>query len=171
MTQHVIKRTLERVDLNGKSANKLIKEIMQYGLAPGDFTGDFYSYLHHIRVKKYKSIGVRVLGDNILLYNKNSRRAITLYKIPEKYQPISQYIVSATKDNKKLHKLITEVKKLYKDKADIELQVLVSEPQEVSVGLVINNVFMCFGRGMSKFEAEINALELYLNKIYKNKRK
>lgn len=165
MTQHVIKRTRERADLNGKSANTLVKETMQYGLSPGDFVGDFYSYLHYIKGKKYKSIGIRVFDNNILVYNKKSRKAITLYQVPEKFLPIEQYRIS--KANEKLNELTKTIKKLFKDKVDIELQILVDKPKDFVAGLVINNVFQCFGKGKTKFEAEENAVQLYLDKLYK----
>ena len=169
LTNHVIKRTSERVDLNGKTANKQVREMMQYGLPPGAFTGDFYSYLHYIRTKKYKSIGVRVMDNYILLYNKNSRRAITLYAVPEKFLPVEQYILS--KNNTKVDELIREIKEMFKDKVDIHLQVLVSKAFDVTVGLSINNEFICFGSGASKFEAEEKALQFYLNEYYpKNKK-
>jgi len=169
MTSHVIRRTQERVDLNGKSSNTFIKEAMQYGLAPGDFVGDFYSYLHHIKVKKYKSIGIRVYENNILIYNKNSRTAITLYRVPEKFLPIEQYKVSSK--TKRLDDLTKQIKKLFKDKVDIEIQIVVDNKQDYTAGLVLNKVFICFGQGKSRFEAEENALKLYLDKLYTKDKK
>lgn len=164
LTRHAIKRTYERTNLDGKSANKLIKELMQFGLPPSAYTGDFYSYLHHIRTKKYNSIGVRVLHNYILLYNKRSRKAITIYPVPEKFLPLDQYIIS--KNNEKLNNLLLQVKQLHKNKVDIDLQILFAKPQDVVVGLSINNEFMCYGKGLSKFEAEENAIKLYIDKLY-----
>ena len=169
MTSHVIQRTKERVDLNGKSSNTFVKEAMQFGLAPSDFVGDFYSYLHHIKAKKYKSIGIRVFENNILVYNKNSRTAITIYSVPKKYLPVEQYKV--TSKTKRLDDLTKQIKKLFKDKVDIEIQIVVDNKQDYVAGLSINRVFMCFGRGKSRFEAEENALKLYVDKLYTNNKK
>lgn len=167
LTQHSLQRAKERIDTGSQLPNRKLREIMLYGFSPGDFKDDFYSYLIYTKSKKHSSsIGIRVLYDLILLYNKRSRRVITVYPVPEKFLPVDQYLHVSTKSI--YNKLLIEVSKLHKGvKSDIELKVLTTNPKEVVVGLTIDNIFRNFGKGSSTDEAKINALELYLNTFKK----
>lgn len=165
LTRHVVERATERLSVEGLPPDNVIKKMMKYGLTPGDFTGDFYSYLQYIKTKKFKSIRIRVLYDSILIYNKNSKRAITVYPVPPKFLPITQYIKS--EENKNVTRLMQELRELLGYTIQIELQVLTLKPNDITVGLCINDYFENYGTGKTKFDAEEKALQICLDKYKK----
>ena len=162
LTRHVVKRANERLNIEGTPSDSVIKKMMKYGMTIGDFTGDFYSYLQYVKTKKYKSISIRVLYDSILIYNKNSKRAITVYPVPPKFLPIEQYIKS--EENREVTKLMQELRSLLGYTIKIDLQVLTIKPNDVTVGLCIDDCFENYGTGKNKFDAEEKALQLCLDR-------
>lgn len=166
LTRHVVKRANERLSVEGLPPDDVVKKMMKYGLTVGDFTGDFYSYLQYIKTKKFKSIRIRVMYDSILIYNKNSKRAITVYPVPPKFLPIEQYIKQDS--NKEVTALMQELRMMLGYDIVIDLQVLTIKPNDITVGLCINDYFENYGTGKTKFDAEEKALQFCVEK-YKKK--
>ena len=162
LSKHVVKRAKERLNIDGLPSDNLVKKMMKYGLTLGDFTGDFYSYLHHVKNKKSKSISIRVLFDSVLIYNKHSKTAITVYPVPPQFLPIEQYIKSDK--NVEITRLMHKLRELLGNDIKIELQVLTVKPNDITVGLCVNDYFENYGSGKTKFEAEEKALALCIKR-------
>ena len=93
LTEHAKQRNKERFGV----ANNRIKEIMSGGYTVANFTGEFYIYLHYVKHKRSGAINIKVKDDMMVIYNKRSQRAITVYKVPEKFLPIEKYLVEGVK--------------------------------------------------------------------------
>lgn len=83
-------------------SNKIIKDIMLYGNVAVDYEGAFHDFLISVKNSNgSKSIGVKVKDDMAVVYNKRSQRAITCYRVPNKYTPSDNYLIPAIKKRKK----------------------------------------------------------------------
>lgn len=89
LTEHAKQRNKERFGV----ANNRIKEIMLGGYTIADFDGEFYFYLYCTQHKRRGAINIKVKDDMMVIYNKRSQRAITVYKVPEKFLPVEKYLV------------------------------------------------------------------------------
>lgn len=89
LSSHAKARNKERFGVS----NKVIKEIMRSGYTIDKFEGPFHDFLNTTKSKGTGGVTVKVKGDILVVYNKRSRRAITTYKIPDKYLPIERYFV------------------------------------------------------------------------------
>ena len=90
---HAKTRNKERLAVS----NKVIKEIMRSGYVPENFEGPFHDYLVTTRNKGSIGVSVRVKRGIVVIYNRRSRRAITTYKVPDKYMPMEDYLLPAFK--------------------------------------------------------------------------
>ena len=107
VSKHAHQRGLER----GGISNKKIKEIMMYGYPPVCFDGPFYDFLKSVQSSKGGAITVKVRDDIMVIYNKRSQKAITTYRVPERFRPANDYLLPAfkkTKDDRKLREEIGE---------------------------------------------------------------
>lgn len=89
VSKHAHLRGIER----GGISNKKIKEVMMYGYPPVCYEGPFYNYLMSVKNAKGGAITVKVKDDTVVVYNKRSQRAVTTYKVPDKYRPADDYLV------------------------------------------------------------------------------
>lgn len=96
VSKHAHQRGLER----GGVSNKKIKEVMMYGYPPVCFEGPFYNYLKSVQSTKGGAVTVKVKDDIMVIYNKRSQRAITMYRVPEKFRPADDYLLPAFKKAK-----------------------------------------------------------------------
>ena len=90
---HAKTRNKERFDVS----NKVIKEIMRSGYVPEQFEGPLHDYLVTTRNKGTAGVSVRVKRGIVVIYNRRSRKAITTYKVPDKYIPMEDYLLPVFK--------------------------------------------------------------------------
>lgn len=89
VSEHAKKRCMERFGIS----NKHIKDVMMYGYSPVDFEGAFQIFLLSVQGTRGGAVTVKVKNDMVVIYNKRSQRAITCYKVPDKYMPWEQYLI------------------------------------------------------------------------------
>lgn len=93
ISKHAKKRCTERFGVS----NKKIKEVMMYGYPPPCFVSPFYDFLQSVKYARGGAITVKVKDGMVVIYNKRSQRAVTVYKVPNKYEPWDDYLVPALK--------------------------------------------------------------------------
>ena len=93
ISAHAKQRNKERFDGN----NKDIKNTIIYGYVKEDFEGSFYDFLDYLKHKGSGGTTVKVKGEMIVIYNKRSRRAITTFRVPDKYLPIDNFLKNKEK--------------------------------------------------------------------------
>lgn len=99
VSKHAHQRGIER----GGISNKKIKEVMMYGYPPACYDGPFRYYLDSVKNARGGAIVVKVKDDILVVYNKRSQRAITTYRVPDKFKPATDYLLPAfkkVKDNR-----------------------------------------------------------------------
>ncbi len=87
ITNHGKVRIKERVNFNVR-AESLRHQVLKNGKVTSNYSGKFFQYLMSKERTRFK---IKVYQDYIYIFNKNSRRMITTYKVPNKYLPLSQY--------------------------------------------------------------------------------
>ena len=86
---HAKERCHERFGVS----NKRIKDVMMYGYSPVHFEKPFYDFLLSVQNTRGGAVTVKVKDNMVVIYNKRSQRAITCYKVPDRYMPWEQYLV------------------------------------------------------------------------------
>lgn len=71
-----------------------------YGYPPVCFEGPFYDFLKSVQSTKGGAIVAKVKDDIIVIYNKRSQRAITIYKVPDRFRPADDYLLPAFRKTK-----------------------------------------------------------------------
>lgn len=71
-----------------------------YGSPPACFDGPLHDYLKSAQGARSNAIVVKVKDDIIVVYNKRSQRAITTYRVPDKFKPATDYLLPAFKKAK-----------------------------------------------------------------------
>ena len=89
VSEHAKKRCMERFGIS----NKRIKDVMMYGYSPVHFDGAFRTFLLSVQGTRGGAVTVKVKDGMIVIYNKRSQRAITCYKVPDRYMPWEEYLV------------------------------------------------------------------------------
>ncbi len=86
ITKHGKRRLRERQ--NVITGNALLRSVVRKGKIVYEFKNSFFRYL----MKKYrKNKNIRVYGNNIYIFTKNSKKLITTYSVPAKYLPLEKY--------------------------------------------------------------------------------
>lgn len=93
ISNHAKKRCHERFGVS----NKVIKEIMMYGNPAAYYEGEFGEYLISVQNARKGAVIPKVKNEMIVIYNKRSQRAITVYGVPEKFRPSDEYLIKAFK--------------------------------------------------------------------------
>lgn len=96
VSKHAHQRGLER----GGVSNKKIKEVMMYGYPPVYYEGPFRYFLDSVKNTKGGAVTVKVKDDIMVIYNKRSQRAITMYRVPERFRPADDYLLPVFKKPK-----------------------------------------------------------------------
>ena len=86
---HAKERCHERFGVS----NKKIKDVMMYGYSPVAFEGAFKNFLMSVQNTRGGAVTVKVKDNMVVIYNKRSQRAITCYKVPNRYMPWEEYLV------------------------------------------------------------------------------
>ena len=102
LSEHAKMRGHERFNV----PNRLLKEIMMHGYTVHDFEGQFYNYLCSVKAKGPKQTNVKVKDNIMVIYNKRSQRAITTYKVPDRYMPVENYLKKHATKVKKVSNLL-----------------------------------------------------------------
>ena len=90
LTKHGINRINERVGTKFKE-KILIKKVKKEGFVVHNFCGDFYDYLLN---KANKGASLKIYNNMIYVLSPNKKNFITVYPIPQKFQPIEQYLIT-----------------------------------------------------------------------------
>ena len=96
VSHHAKQRCHERFGIS----NKIIKDIMIYGNPPAYYGGEFGEYLISIQNARSGAVIPKVKNEIIVVYNKRSQRAITIYGVPEKFRPSDEYLLKAFKNRR-----------------------------------------------------------------------
>ena len=90
LTKHGAYRFKQRVsrELDG---TKTYRKAVQAGYNKENFTGEFYNYLLN---KSSNRTVLKIYNGKIYISSKNSKKLITVLKIPNKYLPIEKFILS-----------------------------------------------------------------------------
>lgn len=88
LTKHAAVRNRQRFG----TSNKRIKEVLTYGYTVDEFVGPFHDYLAMIKTKTGGAGNVKVRDNMLVVYNKRSQRAITVWEVPEKYIPVENFL-------------------------------------------------------------------------------
>lgn len=168
--QHAKVRSRERLGIRGtNSQQQNFKLAYSNGLGPDSFTGKFRQYLYsHLyrqsRDMKYKYIpknnSIKVYKEHVYVFH--HKNPITVFPVPEKYIPTSQFRVEEPEHSDKIQYLTSIVGN------DIQLDLLSDKSDDnpiMVVGLLIKDEFKCYGMGNTLKEAETNAIDLYINTL------
>lgn len=101
VTHHAKMRIRERTELNAVS-NNLVETVVRKGLTRLRYRGRFFQYLNR------KKGQVKVYNDYIYFFSKTKRKLITVYPVPPKFLPTTQYEIP-----KNIINLTNEVNTLY----------------------------------------------------------
>ena len=71
--------------------NKKIKHVLMYGYTINDFKDELHIYLQWILDRNSNSRSLKVYDDMLVVYNKRTQKAITTWKIPDKFLPIERF--------------------------------------------------------------------------------
>lgn len=105
ITKHAKRRFAERLELSKRNEYTLqFRKALLYGISPSNFTGAFYDYLSK---KLYKNRGSKIKIYCNYVYIHKGKKLITMYKVPDKYLPVKNYLPSNTiKCNNVVEKII-----------------------------------------------------------------
>lgn len=93
VSAHAKQRMSERLT-NYSSLEKPVKVFetaLRYGKKISDFYGDFHDYLEQILTKQ-RGTDVRVYADNVFVYESRKKILITVWNIPQEYEPYKNYL-------------------------------------------------------------------------------
>ena len=93
LSTHAKNRNKERFG----TSNKLVKEVLLYGYTVNEFGGPFHDYLNTVRNKGSNGVNVKVKGDMLVVYNRRSQRAITTWRVPDRYLPVEKSLIKNIK--------------------------------------------------------------------------
>lgn len=96
ITNHAKFRIRERLGII-KNYNELIQNVEKYGKNITYYKGDFRKYLNNKLHKK--NIKIKVYNENIYIFNKTSKKLITVYPVLPKFFPSTNYEVSCPSIN------------------------------------------------------------------------
>lgn len=90
ITKHARTRFAERLDLTRREEmNHYFKSAIKSGLNPKSFKGKFHTYLIS-KLKKNSYCTLKVYSDFIYIHR--NKKLITMFPVPEKYLPVSQWL-------------------------------------------------------------------------------
>lgn len=109
ITQHGKIRMRERIHPSQRKIT-LFNLAKKYGYVAKDFIPPLSHYLQSKSEGKKKK--VKIYQNNVFIYSKNTKKLITVFPVPEKYQPINQFFISHPKTKTPESKIsFTEMKK------------------------------------------------------------
>lgn len=91
ITQHGKIRMRERIHSHQRKIT-LFNLAKKYGYTAQNFIPPLSHYLQSKAEGKKKK--VKIYQNNVYIYSKNTKKLITVFPVPEKYQPINQYFIS-----------------------------------------------------------------------------
>ena len=151
-SQHAKRRAGQRLNVAYKAQrNKLFNKAIKYGHPPNDFAGPFKEYLIK-KLSKVKGTQIKVYDKNIFIYKKHLM--ITVFPVPNSYLPIENYFVRSNPTMNRFYDII--------GKRDFTFDLLVNKDNEYVFGLIIEDEFICFGKGSTRNEAKNNLINNYI---------
>lgn len=108
LTMHSFMRFNERLGIPLEQQQKMQEEAFKYGYKISAFCGEFYDYVLSKQIDGGRYI-VRVYNDIIFVFDQWYKRLITVYSVPKKYLPISQYLIRNNKETELISRYLIKI--------------------------------------------------------------
>lgn len=140
------------------------RKALMYGLSPSSFKGPFSQYLK-AKLKKNSYCTIKVFCDFIYIHR--NKKLITMFPVPEKYLPISQYLPKNFKNIAETENIAElQLRRLYKSS---EFKFYIKEPGRNNntylVALVIKDKLEAVSRGKDLEKQKVACVKQYLNEL------
>lgn len=164
ISEHAKRRAAERLNISRRNDIKHhFRQALMYGLSPSSFKGTFNKYLMS-KLKKNSYCTVKVYSD--FVYVHRNKKLITMFPVPEKYLPVSQFLPDKCNFEEIENFADMELLKLYHT-SDFKFysKQLKSGSNAYLVALIINDELVSVSQGKSLEKQKSACVKQHLKEL------